>query len=118
AGKVSLSLLSGDTTVGYMSNPTNQQQTLSAWSSGSPLPNAVSVVMRRDTTANTPVNLFFARVLGINTWNCTATATAAFLQASSVTGFTSTGANGKLLPIAIDVNLWNSFLATGQSPDG
>jgi hypothetical protein len=72
--------------------------------------------MRRDSTANTPVNLFFARVLGINNVNCTATATAAFLQSSNITGFSGSG--GRLLPIAIDVNYWNTFLATGRSPDG
>jgi Flp pilus assembly protein TadG len=118
AGQVPLTLLPSDTTVGYLANPTNQQQTLSAWSAGQPLPNSVQVVLRRDNTANTPVNLFFAKVLGYNTWSCTATATAAFLQASTVTGFNSSTINGKLLPIAVDVNLWNSFIATGKSPDG
>ena len=34
AGSTTLSLLSSDTMVGYMANPTNQQQTLSAWSAG------------------------------------------------------------------------------------
>jgi Flp pilus assembly protein TadG len=118
AGQVSLTLLSSDTTVGYMANPTNQQQTLSAWANGQPLPNAVQVVLRRDGTANTPVPLFFAKVLGYSNWNCTATATAAYLQASNVTGFKSSTVNARLLPIAVDVNLWNSFINTGKSPDG
>jgi hypothetical protein len=76
-------------------------------------------LIRRDNTANTPVNLFFARVLGVNTWSSTATATASFVQASTVTGFKSTnGSNATLLPIAVDVNYWNAFVTTGASPDG
>jgi len=118
AGSVNLSLLSNDAVVGYMANPTDQQQTLTPWSSGDPMPNMIQVLMRRDNTANTPVDLFFARVLGINTWSCTARATAAFQQVSNVTGFKSSSANAKLLPIAIDVNYWNSFVTTGLSPDG
>jgi Flp pilus assembly protein TadG len=118
AGKKTLSLLPGDTTIGYMANPANQQQTLNAWASGDLLPNSVRVLMRRDGTANTPVPLYFAKALGYGSWNGTATATAAFLQKSTVTGFKSTTANAKLLPIALDVALWNSFLATGLSPDG
>jgi Flp pilus assembly protein TadG len=118
AGQVKLTLLSSDTMVGYMANPTNQQLTLNAWGAGEPLPNTVQVTMRRDNTANTPVPLFFGKVLGYSTWNVTATATAAFLQASNVTGFKSSTVNGKLLPIAVDVNLWNNFISTGKSPDG
>jgi Flp pilus assembly protein TadG len=118
AGQVNLTLLASDTTVGYMTNPSNQQQSLSAWAAGQPLPNTVQVTLRRDTTANTPVPLFFGKVLGYSTWDVTATATAAFLQASNVTGFKSSTVNGTLLPIAVDVNLWNNFLSTGKSPDG
>jgi Flp pilus assembly protein TadG len=119
AGSTTLTLPAADIVVGYMATPTNQQQTLTAWSSGN-LPNCIQVLLRRDSTANTPVSLFFARVLGINTWNGTATATAAFLQTSSVTGFngSSSTSYGTLLPLAVDVNYWNAFLATGLSPDG
>jgi hypothetical protein len=118
AGNTYLSLLSGDVVAGYMATPTNQSQTLSAWTTGNPLPNVFQVTLRRDTSANTPVNLFFARVLGISTWNCTATATAAFSLTSNVTGFKSNGQNAKLLPIAVDASFWSSFLSTGYSPDG
>ncbi len=118
AGSAPLNLLDADIVVGYMANPTNQQQSLSAWSAGNSLPNTVQVMLRRDSTANTPVSLFFARILGISTWNCTASATAAFVQGSTVTGFKSNGPNGLLLPLAIDASYWNSFIATGQSPDG
>ncbi|MBI3839439.1 MAG: hypothetical protein HY288_16085 [Planctomycetia bacterium] len=119
AGNTSLSLPNSDIVVGYLANPKDQQQTLSAWSSGS-LPNSVQVLMRRDSTANTPVSLFFARVLGINSCSGTATATASYIQGSKVTGFKGTtgGPNATLIPIAIDVNFWNNFISTGKSPDG
>jgi hypothetical protein len=118
ADSVALNMLSNDTVVGYMANPRDQEETLDQWSSGDPMPNTIQVLLRRDNTANTPVDLFFARVLGINTWSCTAKATAAYQQPSNVTGFKSSSANAKLLPIAIDVNYWNTYLANGTSPDG
>jgi Flp pilus assembly protein TadG len=118
AGSVALNMLSSDTVVGYMANPRDQSQTLDPWSSGEPMPNTIQVLLRRDSTANTPVSLFFARLLGVNTWNCTAKATAAFQQPSSVTGFNSTTTNAKLLPIAVDVNYWNNFVDNGTSADG
>jgi Flp pilus assembly protein TadG len=118
AGKVTRALLSSDSTVGYLSDPTSQPELLSPWTTGQALPNAVQVVMRRDGTVHTPQRVFFGLVLGHDTWNVASTATAVFLQTSNVTGFKSTTVNAKLLPIAVDVNLWNHFLSTGQSPDG
>ena len=41
----------------------------------------VRVTLRRDTQANSPVSLFFARVIGINTANVSATATAVLQKA-------------------------------------
>lgn len=99
-----------------MANPTNQKQTLTARSAGNPLPNSVQVLMRRDTAANAPIALFFARVLGINSCNAAAQATVSFLQSQTVTGFN--GPHALLLPIAVDVTYWNNFLASGTSPDG
>ncbi len=118
AGKVTMTLSSSDTTVGYLSDPTNPQQLLSPWTTGQALPNTVQVVVRRDGTANASVPLLFGLMLGYDTWNVASTATAAFLQTSNVTGFKSTTVNAKLLPIAVDVNLWNHFLSTGRSPNG
>ena len=118
AGSVALSMLTTDTVTGYMANPRDQSETLHAWTSGEPMPNTFQVMLRRDNSANSPVDLFFARVLGITTWSCTAKATAAYQQPSNVTGFRSSTINSKLLPIAVDVNYWNDFLASGTSPDG
>ncbi|MBI3839437.1 MAG: hypothetical protein HY288_16075, partial [Planctomycetia bacterium] len=119
AGNTSLSLPNTDIVVGYLANPKSQQGILIAWSGGT-LPNTVQVLMRRDSAVNTPVPLFFARALGITNWSGTATATASYIQPSTVTGFKGTtgGPNSRLLPMAVDLNFWNTFIATGISPSG
>ncbi|HEX5106104.1 MAG TPA: hypothetical protein VFV87_19930, partial [Pirellulaceae bacterium] len=84
-------------------------------------PNSVQVTVRRDATANGPLPLFFAHVLGMKQSHPTATAVAAFeAEKYVVTGFDSdsSGPNGKLLPIAISQDAWNQFLTGGTSPDG
>lgn len=49
----------------------------------------------------------------------TATSTSVVYTSGNITGFNSSlGINGLLLPVALDVNDWNTFTATGVSPDG
>ncbi len=79
-------------------------------------PNTVRVTLRRDATANGPLNLFFGRMLGVSTASLQATAAATIFTAS-VESFGTRG-QGLLLPIALDVNVWNQFLASGLSADG
>jgi Flp pilus assembly protein TadG len=93
-------------------------------------PNTVTVVTRRDSTANTPVGLFFARVFGWSSINLTATASATIysgdggnsstgLGLQNVSSNSSTGyVSPHILPVALDVNVWQNFFKTGQSPDG
>jgi hypothetical protein len=81
-------------------------------------PNTVKVVLRRDNTANGPLGLFFAPVLGTNTINLTATASATIFAGVIDGAQTGTSINSRILPMTYDVNHWNSFLNTGQSPDG
>jgi Flp pilus assembly protein TadG len=81
-------------------------------------PNTVTVVLRRDSGANTPLTLFFSRIFGINSTEITASA-AATTYAGVVTSFNpGAGVRGLLLPVAFDINAWNSFLVDGKSPDG
>jgi hypothetical protein len=115
-------------------------------------PNTVKVTLRRDNTPtsgsgeptpNGPLGLFFARVLGINSVNLTASASAT-IYTGVVDGFSTAGvappatavpgalpgggtgpAGGstnqvpsRLLPMTFDVNSWKNFLTTGKSPDG
>ena len=114
-GVASLSLSSSDIEFGY----TTSSGSYSKVSGSSVYPNTCKVVLRRDGSANGPLSLFFAPVMGIQTTSLTATAAATIYTATTVTGFnTSAGINGGLLPLALDVNVWTNFYATGASSDG
>ena len=107
-------------------------------------PNTVQVVARRDSAANRRLPLFFAPAIGQRDAALTATASAT-IYSGLITSFDpkgggesfgkefnggSGGAWGEdyessgmgfcnlLLPVAFDVNDWNTFVATGVSPDG
>jgi Flp pilus assembly protein TadG len=118
AGGVNLQLADADIIVGYQASPGDA---VTPWAIGQPLPNAVQVTVRRDSTLNNPLPLYIGPVIGTPTWSGTATATAAFqARQNTVTGF-NTPANGKnplLLPIGVDVAYWNAYMLTGMSPDG
>lgn len=62
----------------------------------------VQVTLRRDSTSNSPVSLFFARIFGINNSGVTATATAVLQKASIL----QPGAG--ILPFSIPEAEWNS----------
>ncbi len=59
-------------------------------------PDAVQVTARRDASANSPISTFFARIMGINTMNVSATAAAA------LTGWSTAEPGGLPLPVAIN----------------
>src|SRR6516162_187286 len=105
---------SGDIVCGYLSNPSNLGQSMDTSSS---TPNSVQVRLRRDSVSKISLSLFFARIMGINTENINATATATYRD--HITGF-SIHAPGHdtclLLPFALDVSTWNSLVA-GNGPD-
>jgi Flp pilus assembly protein TadG len=97
-------------------NAANQFQALSATGG---FPNTVRVTVRRDGNANGELPLFFARMLGINSTSLQATAAATIFTGSAIQTFRSdTQAQGLLLPVALDIDVWNNYLATGQSGDG
>jgi Flp pilus assembly protein TadG len=101
----------GDIVCGYLSNPSNQSQPMDF----TKFPNSVQVRVRRDTVGNGSVSLFFAGVLGINTQNLEATATATYRD--QIVGFQAPGTTTcSLLPLALNVNTWYSLLA-GGGPD-
>ncbi len=114
-GISSLSLASSDVQYGY---------TTSSGSYTSPpgsgvYPNTITVTLRMDGSNNNSLGLFFAPILGMSTKNLTATSTAVIYVSGGMTGFNyNLGINGLMLPVALDVNAWNTFIATGQSPDG
>src|SRR5207244_2287140 len=71
AGGVNMTLLDADIECGY----TSSAGAYTSYASNSTnYPNTVKVTARRDTTANNPLSLFFAPVLGISQMNMNATA--------------------------------------------
>jgi Flp pilus assembly protein TadG len=117
-GGVYLNLASSDVTIGTQASSGGA---VTAWSSGSTFPNAVQVTVRRSSSVNGPLSLFFGPVLGTPTWTGSATATATYSSASyTVTGFNpgSSSTNPLLLPITVNVDTWKTLVTTGQSPDG
>jgi Flp pilus assembly protein TadG len=115
AGDVSsLKLLDSDIEFGY----TDSSGNYTALPTYTGYPNTVKVTLRRDSTANGPLPLFFAPVLGVKTANLTATASATVYGGVIDSFKINPNFNSGILPVAFDVNLWNNFLKTGQSPDG
>jgi Flp pilus assembly protein TadG len=80
-------------------------------------PNTVKVTLRRDSTANNPLGLFFGQLLGMPSVNLQASA-AATIYTGNVIDFASNLGNPGILPMTLDVNAWNNYLATGLSSDG
>jgi hypothetical protein len=78
----------------------------------------VQVTTRRDDTANTPLSLFFGPVLNKPTANLTAVARATIYTGSVTSLQAIPGIRASILPVALDVNVWNTFYTTGKSPDG
>jgi len=81
-------------------------------------PNTIKVTMRRDSTANGSLNLFFAPVLGAKNSNLTASAAATMYGGTANSLQTTLTSNVSMLPLAYDVNNWNTFMSTGLDPDG
>ena len=120
AGGVSnLVLLDSDIEFGFTdSTGKYTKYTSSPWGGATGFPNTIKVTLRLDDTAggNGPLGLFFGGVLGRGATNLTATASAT-IYTGSVDTF-SGSPNARLLPMTLDVNAWNNFLATGVSSDG
>jgi Flp pilus assembly protein TadG len=112
AGDISsLTANASDIVCGFL----DAQNTFSPTPPDSRFPNSVQVTLRRDNQANTPLGLFFAPIFGKTSANLTAMAQATLM--SSPGSFTSAkSANSLLLPVALDVRIWNQFLQNGTSP--
>jgi Flp pilus assembly protein TadG len=108
----------GDIVCGYMANSSDQSSDMAATVAGvGPYPNCVQVTVHRDGTRNGSLGLFFAPVLGIRSFDLQAQATASY--EGNIRGFkihTPGVSTVKLLPFALDVNVWNNVVA-GSGPD-
>jgi Flp pilus assembly protein TadG len=106
---------SGDVVIGYLANPSDPTENLNLAKLNQA--NAAQVRVRRTAGQNGEVNLFFARVLGINSRAVEATATAA-LRTESFKSFKTPedGSNLPILPIVLKLDAWNDML-NGIGPD-
>jgi Flp pilus assembly protein TadG len=113
-GVSSLALNSSDIEFGY----TDGQGNYTAQSVGSGYPNTIKVTMRRDSSANGPLGLFFAPLFGVQNASITTTARSAIYAANLDSFQNVSDLKIRMLPVTYDVNHWNNFLKTGQDPDG
>jgi Flp pilus assembly protein TadG len=81
-------------------------------------PNTIKVMLRLDANANGSLRLFFAPVLGTNTMDLQARASATIYTGTIDSFNPGTSRSSRILPMAYDVNHWNNYLRTGNSPDG
>src|SRR5207245_3345757 len=65
-----------------------------------------------------PVSLFFGPIFGFNTKNLTAKATATVYSGDVTSLQVIPGVTAHILPVALDMNVWKQFFATGLSSDG
>lgn len=91
AGNTGVAIHASDVEIGRWDEPTNPSRFRATLSQ----PDAVRVSARKDGSANGPLATFFARILGVNTVDVSASATAA------LTGQSTADAGGLPLPVAI-----------------
>lgn len=108
----------GDMVFGYINDFDNPNAPFDTTSSDRF--NAVRVKVRRDTSLNGELPLFFAKIFGYDSQAIWAEATAALIR--DVKGFEipSDGSNCMLLPITLDVETWRDWLdpvASATWPD-
>jgi Flp pilus assembly protein TadG len=118
AGNVSIAVRDDDISFSWMDANGNFHPNY--WDKGltGGFPNSITVIARRDSIMNTPLSLFFGPIFGFSTKELTATATATIYSGDVTSLRALQGVNAHILPVALDVNYWNSFYATGLSPDG
>src|SRR5262249_28799892 len=113
AGGVSVTVPAADVTFSYWDG-THDFAAISAAN----FPNTVTVVTRRDDTANGQLGLFFARIFGKTSTPLTATASATIFAGAVNSLKSIPGVNAHTLPVAFDYNFWVKYAGTGKSPDG
>ncbi len=118
AGGVNVRVPASDVSFSFYDNTTFSPASLTNF------PNTVTVITRRDSTANGPLSLFFGPIFGISTVNLTATASATIFNgvmtsatttppfttsSSSSRGSSTMRINAHILPVALDINVWSNY---------
>jgi Flp pilus assembly protein TadG len=116
AGNVAITLRDEDVTFGFTDAGGKYHSNYRNYNGG--FPNSITVIARRDQIRNGPVSLFFGPILGLSTKSLTATATATIYSGDVTSVQVIPGVSAHILPVALDMNIWKAFYATGQSSDG
>jgi hypothetical protein len=98
-----------DILVGYLSNPSDLREALSY--SDPTLFNTTQVRVRRDSSANGPIDLWFAQIFGYKTVDLSASAAATVKDGAVGYRATARTGNAGLLPLALHVDAWRALLA-------
>jgi Flp pilus assembly protein TadG len=112
AGNVNITLLDRDVHFGFTDANGNYTYPYVGF------PNTIEVTVRRDETANTPLQLFFGGILGMQTIDLQAKARATIYSGSVSSLQVINGVDAHILPVALDYKVWDNFYKTGQSSDG
>ena len=111
----SVSAGTGNVTVGFIPNPLDRNSPFVTGSGNAA--NAVEVRLFCNSNYNSPVNMVFARVLGIQKTDVEATATAAILSSINGVSTPPSGGNLGMLPYALDEDTWLDLLSNATSDD-
>lgn len=114
AGNVSITVPDSDVTFSFRDGTS----TIQSPAYPDRFPNTINVTARRDSTANTPLTLFFGPIFNKNSVNLTAAASATIYAGEATSATPIPGVNAHILPVALDINIWKEFLNSGESGDG
>ena len=112
AGNVGLTLRDQDIRYGF----TDASGTFTSPYVG--FPNTIEVTVRRDSTANGSLKLFFGGLIGTSTVDMEVTSRATIYSGGVSSLQAISGVDAHILPVALDYKVWDTFYATGQSGDG
>jgi Flp pilus assembly protein TadG len=112
AGNKNLGVPDTDVSFGFLDAQGNYTSPYSGF------PNTIQVVVRRDSTANGSLGLFFGGVLGTTSVDLEATARATIYSGTVSSLQSIAGVDAHILPVALDYTFWDRFYANGTSPDG
>ena len=107
----SLALLKSDITFGFL----DQNNTFSLTPPDPRYPNAVQVVLRRDSSANGTLPLFLGPILGTSISTITVTSRATMYSEISSFRSLASGVHSAMLPVHLDQSVWQRFLLDGSS---
>lgn len=101
-------VLDSDITIGFLRNPSNLSEPIDT--SDPSLFNTVQIKLRRDSSSNGSISLFFGRIFGLQSKDMSSQAAATY--SDGVIGYkvTDKSGNADLLPLALHVNAWRNLI--------